>query len=147
MLSRTSHYALRAMLYLADHKQDWPLPSQRIAAGAGVPATYLSAILRQLVRGGVLHSVPGPGGGFSLAREPEQITLHDVLAPFEDCQQDARVCPFGNDVCSEVNPCRGHDRWKLVKLAFDDFLNHTSILDVSAPLKPPTRVRATRRKK
>ncbi len=50
MLSRTSEYALRALIHLAEHQTEWPIAGSRIAAAAGVPSKYLSKILGDLVR-------------------------------------------------------------------------------------------------
>ena len=59
MLTLTSEYALRAMTYLAQHEQDWPIPGRQIAQQAGIPRKYLSKVLRGLVRAEVLESSYG----------------------------------------------------------------------------------------
>ena len=64
MLSRTSEYVLRAMAFMAQQVDGWPLPGPRIAEQAGIPRKYLSNILGSLVRAGILESAPGVGGGF-----------------------------------------------------------------------------------
>ncbi len=131
MLSLTSQYALRAMIYLTQHEEDWPIPGRRIAAEAGIPAKYLSKILGDLVRSGVLDSSPGKSGGFRLRRAAKQTTLHEVLRPFEQFARGR--CPFGNQECSDEKPCIAHDRWKKVIEAQAKFLADTSVLDVAVP--------------
>lgn len=131
MLSQTSQYALRAMVFLVTHKHEWPVAAPRIASEIHIPARYLSAVLRDLVRAGVLEASPGPTGGFRLAKPASQIRLVDVLQPFDGSVQGINGCPFGNETCSEVAPCAGHSRWKLVKEAYLRFLEETSVQDVS----------------
>jgi Rrf2 family protein len=129
VLSRTSEYVLRALIYLARHEGERPIPGRTIAADANIPAKYLSNILGVLVRQGVLESSPGRTGGFTLARPPEAIRLLDVLGPFETFHVSR--CPFGNRECSDDNPCLAHPRWKQVKQAEIDFLTETSVRDVA----------------
>ena len=131
MLSLTSKYALRAMICLTQLEDECPVSGKRIAERANVPSRYLSKILGDLVRCGVLTSTRGKNGGFRLARPPQKIALHDVLAPFETALVARRSCPFGNLACSDENPCLGHDGWKKVLLAYVSFLSRTSILDVA----------------
>ncbi len=129
MLSRTSEYALRALIHLAEHQAEWPIAGSRIAAAAGVPAKYLSKILGDLVRAGVLESSPGKTGGFRLSRPAKKVSLLDVLSPFEPF--DRRRCPFGNHECSDANPCRAHDGWKKVVETQQRFLLKTSVYDIA----------------
>ena len=64
MLSVTGEYALRAMVYLARNSESWPISGPRIAEAAGVPRKYLSSILADLVRSGLLEGTRGKSGGF-----------------------------------------------------------------------------------
>ncbi len=142
MLSLTSEYVLRAMIYLAQHEQDCPVPGRTIAGEADIPAKYLSNVLGALVRNGILESSPGRTGGFSMARPADRIKLFDLLAPFESFH--IARCPFGNQACSDTHPCLAHSRWKQVKEAELEFLNDTSIKDVAfeasrSPKKPKKR--------
>src|SRR5262245_58605000 len=59
------------------------VPAARLAAYHGLPAPYLNKQLQALARAGIVGSVPGPGGGFRLARVPRQITLMDVVTAIE----------------------------------------------------------------
>ena len=55
------------------------LPARRLAEFHGLPQAYLSKILKLLTRADVLRAVPGTGGGYRLARDPEEITVLDIL--------------------------------------------------------------------
>ncbi|MCH8241277.1 MAG: Rrf2 family transcriptional regulator, partial [Planctomycetes bacterium] len=115
MLSLTAEYALRAMIYLAQHCDECPIPGRRIAAESQIPPNYLATVLGDLVRAGVLQGSPGKGGGFSLARRSRDIRLNEVLVSFEPILANRRPCPFGKEVCSDEDPCAA------VRAAFPEF--------------------------
>jgi len=125
----TSEYALRALIYLVQHPDVWPIPGRQIAAQAEIPPKYLSKILGDLVRFGVLDSSPGKTGGFRLRRPATDTTLYEILAPFE--QFERRRCPFGNKECGDEDPCLAHSRWKRVVDTERRFLRETSIHEVA----------------
>lgn len=132
MLSQTGQYALQAMVHLAEHAGEQPIAGPLMAKRLRVPPKYLSRVLADLVRQGLLTATPGKSGGFRLARSPENIMLIEVVAHFEPYFLSHGIpCPFGNLVCDEENPCAGHDRWKKVKESYLSFLNETSVQDVS----------------
>jgi Rrf2 family cysteine metabolism transcriptional repressor len=79
-LSVKSDYAARAVLGLArNHASGHTLRIEDIAARQGVPAGYLVQILIELKAQGIVKSVRGKDGGYSLARAPSEISLGDVL--------------------------------------------------------------------
>lgn len=146
MLSHTGQYALRAVVYLATHEDEWPIAGARIARETRVPARYLSAILCDLVRVRLLEASPGPTGGYRMARPARQIRLMEVLAPLDGSVQGVTECPFGNDTCSDDAPCAGHSRWRLVKQAYLTFLEKTSVQEVSVRDGGAVKRRPRRRK-
>lgn len=129
MLSITAQYALRAMVYIAAHGAERAVGAKEIAAKTGVPAQYLSRILRDAVRHGLLKSARGVGGGFRLARPVQRIRLLDVLAPFEPTLTRTR-CPFGQPRCSDDRPCGFHSSWKPVATAMRRMLEETTLAEV-----------------
>lgn len=143
MLSRTGEYALRAVVYLAQNEDSWPIPGPQIARETKISPKYLSSILGTLVRSGVLEASPGRGGGFRMTRQPGKVLLVEILTPFESVLDDRRPCPFGNPVCSDDDPCAGHHRWKTVREAYYDFVQYTTVQEVSFSSSP----RPAKRKK
>ena len=129
MLTLTGEYALRAIVYLTQNAERCPITGREVAEEASIPAKYLSKVLGDLVRSGVLDSSPGKNGGFRLRRSAEDTTLLAVLRPFE--QFDPIRCPFGNDRCNEEDPCLAHTQWKHVIETERRFLMDTSVHDVA----------------
>ena len=78
-ISRSVSYALVAVGYVAENCQDGPVLSAKISKEYGIPLEYLLKIMQQLVRASVLRSKRGPRGGFSLARDPKEITMLQVI--------------------------------------------------------------------
>jgi Rrf2 family protein len=75
-------YAIRALAELAAAPA--PRTAEQIATSREIPKTFLTVILSQLVRGGLVHSRRGRIGGYSLARGPDQISMADVMAALSD---------------------------------------------------------------
>lgn len=141
MMTLTSEYALRAMIYLAQNEHAWPLSGARIAAETGISRKYLSKILADLVRAGVLEASPGKGGGFRPSRSLKEIHLYQLIAPFEPVLGNRRPCPFGNEVCNDEQPCLGHERWMRVREVYSQFLDETSVHDVAVGNREPNGTR------
>lgn len=78
-LSRTVEYAVQAMVQLAEHHQETPIPCSRLASEGKMPERFLLQILRNLVTHGILFSTRGVEGGYALGRSPDQITLLEVI--------------------------------------------------------------------
>lgn len=124
-MTRSSEYALRALIFLAQNKDRWPIPGREISRATQVPSRYLQKILGDLTRTEILDSTPGRAGGFRLRRPAERIRLVAVIAPFERSQE--RRCPFGNTVCSDQNPCGAHEQWKQVVETERRFLREMTV--------------------
>jgi Rrf2 family protein len=85
-LSRTIAYAVEATLELARAEPNCPVSCSELARHGKLPKRFLLQILRKLVEREVLCSVRGVGGGYYLARRPEEITLLDVVEAIETPQ-------------------------------------------------------------
>ena len=79
MLSQKTRYAIRAMQHLADHYGDGPVQLGEIAEAQKIPAKFLTTILSELGRSGVVESQRGRDGGYWLAAAPEEITYGDLV--------------------------------------------------------------------
>ncbi len=78
MIPLTAEYALRAIVWLASHSGQTQT-SEQIATATQVPPRYLYKVLQSLAQAGLIHSQPGPRGGYSLAIPADQICLLDVV--------------------------------------------------------------------
>ena len=79
MLSQKTRYAIRAMQHLADRYGQGPVPLSAIAAKQKIPANFLTTILSELGRLGLVASQRGKDGGYWLAVSPIDITYGDLI--------------------------------------------------------------------
>lgn len=93
MISQTAEYALRAIVYLAMNPGN-AYTTQQISLATKVPAAYLSKVMQSLVRSRLLQSQRGLGGGFVLSKEPQEISILEVLDAVDPIQR-IRTCPLG----------------------------------------------------
>lgn len=129
MLSQTAEYALRAMAWLATHNDVTPIRTRDLARRTRIPEHYLAKILRRLVVAGVLESRKGVGGGFTLARPPDEIAFADVLAAVDYLPGQER-CLFGWGACNPDDPCSLHPAWISMNEAFREWARTTTLADL-----------------
>lgn len=129
MLSNTSEYALRAVIYLGERAEAGTIRVDEVSEALDVPKNYLSKILHALVKQRVLRSVRGPRGGFQLARPATEITLFDIVSPFDDIEA-RRTCLLGRRECSDANPCAIHQHWREVATQMAAFFRETTLATV-----------------
>jgi Rrf2 family protein len=93
LFSQTVEYALRAMVHLASEAPEARTTDQ-IAAATLVPRSYLSKVLQSLVRKGLVQSQRGIGGGITLVKRPDELTILEIVNAVEPIQR-IRTCPLG----------------------------------------------------
>jgi Rrf2 family protein len=79
MISQKAKYALHALLYLADQTAGEPVQIAEIAESQHMPRKFLELILLELKRHGLVRSISGKHGGYTLAKQPETITFGQVV--------------------------------------------------------------------
>jgi Rrf2 family protein len=127
-LSRTIAYGIHASVQLARAAGCRPIPASQLARQGHLPERFLVQILRYLVTNGVLESVCGVAGGYSLARPPAQITLRDIFesfdTPFDVCPADLGCMSQGvrSRVERALNDASQAARAKLQTLTLADLL-------------------------
>ncbi|MGE5191790.1 MAG: RrF2 family transcriptional regulator [Deltaproteobacteria bacterium] len=129
MLSQTVEYALRAAVYLADQAPA-ARTTEQIAAATRVPQAYLSKVLQNLARGGIVTSQRGLHGGFLLARKPEQVTILEVVNAVDPIQR-IHECPLGF-AAHGVNLCPLHRRLDDALASVENAFRDSTLAEVLA---------------
>ncbi len=127
MITQTAEYALRAIAFLAKD----PLRShvtRSIAEATQVPADYLAKVMQTLVRTELVRSRRGQGGGFTLARAPEAISILDVVNAVDPLQR-IRSCPLDLPEHQE-SLCPLHRRLDHAMADIEKALGATTIADI-----------------
>ena len=133
MISQTVEYALRAVVFLADQSPA-AKTTQQIATATKVPPAYLSKVLQELRKAGLVHSQRGIGGGISLVPSPEELTILEVVNAVEPLQR-IHKCPL--DLASHgVRLCPLHKRLDNALKMMEDAFRQTTLAEV---LAEPTR--------
>ncbi|MBN2633107.1 MAG: Rrf2 family transcriptional regulator [Bacteroidales bacterium] len=119
MLSNSCRYGIRAMIYIASRqKGDSKTGIQQISKDLNLPTPFLAKILQQLARQKMLKSLKGPHGGFSLIKDPSEITLYDIVKVI-DGEDLFTNCIIHNASCSSVErkkmPCPVHKKYSEVR--------------------------------
>ncbi len=128
MLSQTAAYALRAVLYLARQPPRQFICASRLARSLDLPHNYLSKILHQLSRAGILSSTRGPRGGFRLAVPPAELSLLDVASCFDRITGGG--CLLRRPECDAGDPCPVLDRWNAATETLESLFGETTVADL-----------------
>jgi len=85
--SKSTDYALHALLYLAHPERSSPVGIKELSAFLGVSESYLSKIMSKLRQDGIVRAAPGVNGGYELAKPAEGISFLDIIQIIEGRQQ------------------------------------------------------------
>ncbi|PQJ73018.1 RrF2 family transcriptional regulator [Polaribacter butkevichii] len=131
MLTNSSKYAIRAVLYLANNSsEDNKIGSKKIAKVLNIPAPFLAKTLQELTKKDIISSVKGPHGGFYLTDRNDKNTLYNII----DCVDDAEKfnqCYLGQTECSDDNPCVIHHLYVPFKNKLLQKLKNKTILEMA----------------
>lgn len=129
MFSQTVEYALRAVVHLSD-KSPEPQTTEQIAKATLVPPAYLSKVIQGLCRADILQSKRGIGGGVSLARSPDELTILDVVNAVEPIKR-ITTCPLALKAHG-VHLCPLHRRMDNALAMVEDAFRDTTLAEVLA---------------
>lgn len=106
-LSRKSDYALRVLFTLVEHYGGKPISIRELAEQNDVPRRFLEHIMLEIKAKGWVQSIPGRFGGYVLGKQPEEITMGQVVRHFDGVLAPIGcVSVFGYQHCSQESVCR-----------------------------------------
>jgi Rrf2 family protein len=116
MLSNSCRYGIRAVIYLAGLPESAGKTGiKQISSDLDLPMPFLAKILQQLAKQKILSSSKGPGGGFSLLKDPSKLTLLDIVNTI-DGKDVFTNCVMYNGTCQSVEAdqkkCPLHDEYE-----------------------------------
>lgn len=126
MFSQTVEYALRAVVYLAQNPGS--AATEQVAVATKVPPAYLAKVMQGLVRGGIVVSRRGVGGGVALARKPEELTVLEVVNAVDPIVR-ILTCPL-NLSSHGANLCPLHRRLDNALALVEDAFRATTLAEV-----------------
>jgi Rrf2 family protein len=135
LISKTEVHALTALAALARIPNGGYAGAGEIAKTTGAPRNYLGKLLKVLGDEGLVESQKGKGGGFRLTRNPESISLLEVMEPVGRVSRMSG-CFLGRPKCSDSEPCAVHDKWIKTRTAYFEFLSGMTVADLAREVLP-----------
>ncbi len=124
-LTTKGRYAVTAMLDLAYHSRAKPVTLTDIATRQTISLSYLEQLFSRLRRAGLVIGVRGPGGGYKLSREPESVSVADIILAVDE-QVDLTNCQKQSN-CHNGQPCMTHDLWMGLSETVSHYLEGISL--------------------
>src|ERR1700689_5466614 len=142
-IPRKIEYALRAMIYLADHPAGVARGTE-IASREEIPKYYLDKVIPDLLQRGAVHARRGPGGGYRLARKPHPVTFLDIIEAVEG-PITLNVGTDGSSSCALQPTCRMYRVWEKGQGGLLEVFSDTSLAEIAAsrpspPVCPPDEI-------
>lgn len=125
-LSARTRYGTRALLELALRRGEEPVLLRDIAKGQQISLSYLEHLIAPLIAGGIIRSTKGPRGGVSLAKNPEEITLSEIIQLLEGSIAPVE-CINNPGMCERSEFCVTRDVWGELKMAMNGVLESTTL--------------------
>ena len=124
-LTTKGRYAVTAMLDLALHANDKPITLADISQRQGISLSYLEQLFSRLRKDGLVASARGPGGGYRLSRDANEIDVAQVISAVDE-KVDVTRCERRGD-CQNGESCLTHELWCALSDQIYDFLQGISL--------------------
>jgi Rrf2 family protein len=132
MFSKTTEYALRAVIHVARNgTEEQKIGIDDIAKAIDAPRAFTAKILQLLRKDDrILCSVPGPHGGFYMTEKARRLPVRVVLELMDE-DMVLKKCVLGMKKCSEDKPCPMHAEFKIIRQQLADLFTHKSLADLA----------------
>ncbi len=106
--TKAEEYGIKGVLFLAEKAKNSVTPLSEISEAKNIPEKFLAKIFQSLSRTGIVRSHRGVRGGFTLSRNPEEISIKEVLEAIQG-PYHLMKCINDTDICEESNRCAIRD--------------------------------------
>jgi len=127
-LTTKGRYAVTAMLDLAIHNDQGPIALADISSRQGISLSYLEQLFARLRKAGLVVSTRGPGGGYTLKRDPRSVAVAEVINAVDETVDTTRC--GGTVDCQNNQRCLTHDLWTELSERIHSFLNEITLGDL-----------------
>lgn len=129
-VSTRGRYGLRAMVELAKHKGEGPIPLRKIAGTQDISEQYLEQLFSNLRKSGLVESVRGAKGGYLLADSSEKINVKEIITALEGPIAPVECVLDSKDFCEYNDDCVTKILWEKLKSCIDDMLESITLKDL-----------------
>ncbi|MFC2111844.1 RrF2 family transcriptional regulator [Bacteroidota bacterium] len=135
MLSNTSKYAIRAVIYLALYAgEEKKIGIKQISNELKIPTPFLGKILQTLAKHKLLSSTKGPHGGFGLGKPAEEIALIEIV-DIIDGHDIFKKCMIRLEDCNDKEPCSAHKKYGEIRESLYELFQKENISDFVDEIK------------
>jgi len=125
-LSKSSQYAIRILTYMTKYQGSQLLKATDLSEALNIPYKFLTKIMTEIVKSGLVISTRGREGGYSFAKPPSEIIISEILDIFHDSIKDEQ-CVLGIGFCDGVCKCALHDQWMEPKLLMQKMFRESTL--------------------
>jgi len=129
-LSNSSQYAIRILSYMALHKGSSLLNATQLAEALQIPYKFLTKIMTEVVKSGLVVSIRGREGGYKFEKPTSEIIVSEILDIFNDAIKDEQ-CVLGIGFCNGICKCALHDQWMEPKHLMQKMFQESSLEDIA----------------
>ncbi len=131
-LSTRGRYGLRAMIDMAQSDEKGPIATRTIAERQGISERYLEQLMVPLKRAGLIKSVRGSQGGYTLGKSPQDITAGDIIRVLEGPIAPVECVSETNpEACSRADYCVTRVIWTKVRDSIAEVLDSYTLVDLA----------------
>jgi Rrf2 family iron-sulfur cluster assembly transcriptional regulator len=127
-LTTKGRFAVTAMMDLALRGESGPVTLAEISGRQGISLSYLEQLFGKLRRHELVSSVRGPGGGYRLAKQTEDIAVADIILAVDE-PIDATQCA-GKENCQDDHKCLTHDLWANLNTHIFNYLRSVTLAEL-----------------
>lgn len=132
-LTTKGRFAVTAMIDLALRQEHGPVTLAGISQRQEISLSYLEQLFGKLRRHEIVESVRGPGGGYNLARQADNVTVADIIIavdePIDATQCGSKGNCHGSNQQNGIH-CMTHDLWATLNAKMVDYLDSVSLQDL-----------------
>lgn len=121
---------MRALIWAAIHRIGVRFQAAEVCREVGIPESYTRKVFQALTQGGFLDAARGPGGGYALAKLPEETAVLDVIKAV-DGEDTFEHCIMGLPCCGDKHPCPLHHMWADSKTSMLEMLAGQTLREVA----------------
>ncbi|MBC8200101.1 MAG: RrF2 family transcriptional regulator [Desulfobacteraceae bacterium] len=128
-LSTKSRYGTRAMLDIAINYEKGPVSVKSLARRQDISVKYMEQLIPLLKLAGLIMSVRGAGGGYTLSKDADQIKLRDIIDALEGSMFPVD-CVDNPETCDRAEKCVTHELWKEIQDTINNTLGSLTLADM-----------------
>ena len=132
-LTTKGRFAVTAMIDLALNDSEGPVTLAEISERQKISLSYLEQLFGRLRRRELVASVRGPGGGYTMARKTQDVTVAEIIRAVDE-PIDATQCG-GRENCRDERKCITHDLWASLNEKIFEYLNSVTLAQMVVKAK------------